>query len=271
MPTNKQGRRFRNKKQRGPRKGRRAPVVALGKSSAFADVTMQRALMTTPSKRVTLFYYDNAHEFTSTAGSVARYRFRANDCFDPDQTGTGHQPMGFDEMTKYYDQFTVIKSKISVRFCSENASVPMVCGVKLNDSTTNETGLTDIIENGYARTAMIVGTGGGNNQVKTIKLGCDVARYFGRPEGTNIINDPNLFGTSAASPVEEAYYQLFAYAAVNTTTVTCGFDVILEYDVVFWEPKMLVQQELKKDDFAVLKALRNKGKCSDGTASRCGR
>jgi hypothetical protein len=242
------------------RNGKRGPIGALGKATTFTNMAPLRPLFSTPSRRFRLFYYDNGHEFTSTAGSVARYRFRANDCFDPDQTGTGHQPMGFDEAAKYYDQFTVINSKITVRYVAENASVPMVCGVKLNDDTTNETGLTDIIENGLNRSAIVVGTGGGPNQVQTISLGCDVAKFFGRPAGTGIINDPNLFGTAAASPVEEAYYQLFAFAAVNTTTVTCGFDVLLEYDVVFWEPKQRVGQEMKRDDFIVAKAKRLKGK-----------
>ncbi len=247
-------------KRKSKRFGRKnkAPNVALGKSNAFTDVALQRALMRAPSKRVRLYYYDYQHELTSTAGAVSRYRYRANDCFDPDYTGTGHQPMGFDEMTKYYDQFTVIKSKITVRFASQSATVPMVVGVKLNDDTPNETNTTDIIENGLARTAIVVGTGGGPNQVKQIKLACDVAKFFGRPSGRGIVNDPNLYGTSAASPAELAFFQLFTYSAVNTTTATCGYDAIVEYDVVFWEPKMAVQQEFKKEDFAVLKALRNK-------------
>lgn len=240
----------------GPKGPRGGPIAALGKATTFANIAPERPLFTTPSKRVKLFYYDYGHELTSTAAAVSRYRFRANDCFDPDQSGTGHQPLGFDEMTKYYDQFTVIKSKITVRYVAESASVPMVVGVKLNDDTTNETNTSDIIENGLNRSEILVGTGGGPAQVKKIVLGCDVAKYFGRPAGKGIINDPNLFGTSAASPVEEAYYQLFVYAAVNTTTVTCGFDVLLEYDVVFWEPKSRVQQELKTDDFQVLRALR---------------
>jgi len=227
-----------------PHNSSKGPVAALGKSTTFANITPARPLFVGPSKRMKLFYYDYGHELTSTAASVARYRYRANDLFDPDQTGTGHQPMGFDEAMKYYDQFTVLQSKITVRFVSESASVPMVCGVKLNDDTTNETNTSDIIENGLNRTNILVGTGGGPHQVKQIVLGCDVAKFFGRPKGRNIIDDPNLFGTAAASPTEEAYYQIFAYAAVNTTTVTCGFDVLLEYDAVFWEPKGRVAQEL---------------------------
>jgi hypothetical protein len=244
IPTERKTKpRPRGKSGKAGKKRKGGPVAALGPATTFSNIAPLRALFNAPSRRVKLFYYDYGHELTSTAASVGRYRYRANDLFDPDQTGTGHQPMGFDELTKYYDQFTVIKSKITVRFVSESASVPMVVGVKLNDDTTNETNTSDIIENGLNRTVMCVGTGGGPNQVRNVMLGCDVARFFGRPEGTNIVNDPNLFGTSAASPVEEAYYQVFAYAGVNTTTVTCGFDALLEYDAVFWEPKQRVAQE----------------------------
>ncbi len=236
----KGNRRQKAKKGGGKSKG---PIRALGSAKTFTNIAPLRPLFTTPSRRLKLFYYDYGHEFTSTAASVARYRYRVNGMFDPDQTGTGHQPMGFDEAMKYYDQFTVLKSKITVRYVAEDADTPMVVGVKLNDDTTNETNTTDIIENGLNRTAICVGTGGGQHQVCELTLACDVARYFGRPEGRNIIDDPNLLGTAAADPVEQAYYQLFAYAAVNTTTVTCGFDVLIEYDAVFWEPRSRVAQE----------------------------
>lgn len=236
---------IKTKKTRGKsQKTSKGPVGALGKSTTFANITPERPLFVGPSRRLKLFYYDYGHEFTSTAASVSRYRIRANGMFDPDQTSTGHQPMGFDEAMKYYDQFTVLSSKITVRFVAESGTTPMVCGVKLNDDTTNETNTTDIIENGLNRTEMVVGTGGGPHQVKQIVLGCDVAKYFGRPKGRNIVDDPNLFGTAAADPTEQVYYQIFSYAAVNTTTVTCGFDFLVEYDAVFWEPRGRVAQEV---------------------------
>ncbi len=180
--------------------------------------------------------YDYGHEFTATAGAIQRYRYRANDLFDPDQTGTGHQPIGFDQLMLVYEQATVIRSRISVTFVSELA-VPIRVGISLDPDTTNSS-ITDTMENGQVVTAMLggVASGGGKNIV-TLQLDCDVAKYFGRRG--DIVNDVTLSCTAAASPTEQAYFTVFAFSAVNSTTSMCGFDAMLSYDSVYWEPRKL--------------------------------
>jgi hypothetical protein len=181
-------------------------------------------------------YYDFGHEFTCTAGAIQRYRYRANDLFDPDQTGTGHQPMGFDQLMLAYEQATVVRSRISVTFVSELA-VPIRVGISLDPDTTN-TAIADTMENGQVVTAMLggVASGGGKN-IATLQLDFDAAKYFGRRG--DIVNDVTLSCTTAASPTEQAYFTLFAFSAVNATTSMCGFDVMLSYDSVYWEPRKL--------------------------------
>lgn len=67
------------------------------------------------------------HKYCSTvtlpfaaAGTVSTYQFRANSMFDPDLTGTGHQPMFTDEMVAQYRYYTVVKSYIKVYIAAEN-------------------------------------------------------------------------------------------------------------------------------------------------------
>ena len=43
-------------------------------------------------------------------------QFVANGAFDPNLTGVGHQPRGFDQFMAGYETFTVTGSKISVNF-----------------------------------------------------------------------------------------------------------------------------------------------------------
>lgn len=189
-----------------------------------------------------MLYYDYAHEQTSTAGSISYYRYSCNGAYDPDITGSGHQPLGFDTMMTYYEQYTVIASKISVTFVAESGA-PMRCVVYLAPDTTNLTNVGDAIENGLVKTKMITGTsGGGFHQMCQLNVGCDIPTYFGRKRGTEIIEDVTLSGTVAANPTEQAYFIVASWAAVNTTTSILGFDVLIEYDVVFWEPRKVAQQ-----------------------------
>ena len=48
--------------------------------------------------------------------NVIQNQFVANGAFDPNLTGVGHQPRGFDQFMAGYETFTVTGSKISVNF-----------------------------------------------------------------------------------------------------------------------------------------------------------
>jgi len=72
--------------------------------------------------------------------------------------------------------------------------------------------------------------------VKELSLELDIGKYFGR-KGGDIVNDDNLQSTAAANPVEQVYYNLAIWAATATNTVVIGYDTIIEYDVVYHEPR----------------------------------
>lgn len=46
--------------------------------------------------------------------------YRCNSLFDPDYTGIGHQPYGFDQWKNFYQQYYVYKAAISVSFNNNN-------------------------------------------------------------------------------------------------------------------------------------------------------
>jgi len=69
-----------------------------------------------PKFKKRLVYSETSLTVASTSGSSNSYFFSANGLFDPNTTGTGHQPMGFDQMMLMYEQYTVFASKITVEF-----------------------------------------------------------------------------------------------------------------------------------------------------------
>ena len=77
-----------------------------------------RALNAFPMRRfVRHTYVDNITlPAAGGAGSVRSFQFLANDMYDPNYTGVGHQPLYRDEMAFVYTKYTVISSFIKVTF-----------------------------------------------------------------------------------------------------------------------------------------------------------
>jgi len=197
------------------------------------------------STRKKLMYYESGFTQTGTAGAVTQYVFSANGIYDPNITSTGHQPMGFDTMMLYYEQYTVVRSSISLRFAG-NGIQPAVVSVCLAPDTTTLV-LPDIIENGLVTTQVVDGRANGGNgtgiRIKRLGLSCDVVKYFGRKSQREILDDVNLFGTVAANPTEQVYFVINTWGfGAFTDNTSVAFDAVLEYDVVFWEPRKVASQ-----------------------------
>ncbi len=191
-------------------------------------------------------YYASALGLTApTSGNAVTYFFSANGMFDPDITGTGHQPIGFDQMMLMYEQCTVIKSSIQVTF-NIGPGLTVQCGVALFPDASALTNPSQLVENGLLRYIPI--TSGSstfqNQHVRTtVRLDCDVALYFGRRGVRALLNDDNLYTTAAANPVEQVYFAIVAWqiSPDGTTTTAIGFDVLISYDVIYWEPRKLIE------------------------------
>lgn len=59
--------------------------------------------------------YIDASGPTVATNGIAFNTFRANGCHDPNMTGVGHQPRGWDEHKTLYNQYVVLGSKITIQ------------------------------------------------------------------------------------------------------------------------------------------------------------
>jgi len=185
-----------------------------------------------PRVRKVLRYHTNV-SVAITAGAVNNYIFRANDLFDPDLSGTGHQPMGFDQMMVFYNHFAVESCRICVN-AANTAAGSLHAGVRLDASLTPLTSPDQIIEFG-GTTYDVLEAKNAYGSSKTFDLTVDIPRIQGIPR-QNITTDPNLRGDAGTSPVELTYFHLFAWDP-NGISGTVNFDVILEFNAWFMEPR----------------------------------
>lgn len=80
--------------------------------------------------------YSTSISLNPTIGTPANWLFRANSLFDPDYSGTGHQPYGFDIYALIYDYYEVMDSVITMTPISGDTTG--IFGISLEDDNTVE-------------------------------------------------------------------------------------------------------------------------------------
>lgn len=192
--------------------------------------------------------YSTNLQLVSTAGAVASYVFAANGLYDPDITGVGHQPMGFDEMMLYYNHYTVTHANFQVVAKGVSASKMTIC-LRQDASSTPITVIDRIVELGGAVYDYLEVTSS-FGATKRVQMALDIAKIQGISR-TALTADSSLRGTSAANPSELTYahVQLWDSAAQSGTV---NFDVVIDFIAIFTEPRDITTSVREMVDRLVL-------------------
>lgn len=227
--------------RRKPRKATRRPRKArVPRGMAMVPVTQKPGYKGHPfgQKFYTKLRYNESHTFgaSSTPNFASSYKIRMNGLNDPNFTGVGHQPLGYDELMTIYEKATVVAAKITVAYVGDT-TVPSVVGVRLADG--NESTIADkkkAIENGDSKWSYMTTANGGNNRIilsKTvnIKKFFNVASIVGNEKFTlSATENPNTDDTCIA----EIWVAPISSADQHGRTL---IDYTVEYTAVFTEPK----------------------------------
>lgn len=240
MSEQKMNKNFKNNNRR--RKGRRGPKRNGGNGALTASTRNGNMLSQIVEPWMPLFpartrrhlrYASGAFGLSSTSGVVATQVFALNGCFDPDVTGTGHQPMGFDQMMAFYNHYCVLSCKAVVKFSTAVGSQGTVC-LRVDAGSTPVTDIERIMEFGGNVTAS-VGTIGDFSAAVALSIGANIAKLQGISQSA-LTADATLRGDVAANPTELTYLHCQLWNAAGVT-VTCNGYAILEFEVLFLEPR----------------------------------
>jgi hypothetical protein len=183
-----------------------------------------------PQKMYTKLRYADAYSLTSTAGSIAKQVITWNSTFDPDYTGVGHQPLYRDTYAAIYDQYAVVKARITVTFCSNAATSAMLCGIVTDDDATSSTLGTVLIEQSRGK-HLLLPNNGGSISSREIVLDWDAEQHL------NI--DPfssELYKTAiGANPTESSFAHIWAVPADASSSTVTQILVVLEQWVLWTE------------------------------------
>lgn len=199
-----------------------------------------------PKRKLVRFRYVQEKTIDAGIAPIGVQVFRANGMFDPDLTGTGHQPSNFDvwinSASGIYDHFTVLGSKITVSpvQSGQGSNSPgAYFGILLSDSGTRASSMTieEIMENKLCKFSRVpVGIATGYNR-NTLTRGFSAKKFFGRKNSSSIIGDVQMRGSASADPTEQAFYELFVGSVAGTDPAAQSFLIEIEYIAMLTEPK----------------------------------
>lgn len=211
----------RNYKRRAPRRRN------YRKRRMFMRSPLQTRLLTR------LTYGDDELTLNPAVGSCAGRIFSANGMYDPDITGVGHQPRGFDELMALYDHFTVIGAKITVDFVNTDTSNAMVCGIVTQDNNTLTTDIHDLLERKGFKYRQIGNKNGATANTCRITQVINPAKFLGRSKA---LSDPELKGSKVANPGEQAFFVPYVFSPAGADGGNVYLTVKIEYTAILHEP-----------------------------------
>lgn len=225
------GKLYQQKKRRYKKK-RAAPKMSLMNKRDAVILPSLSSNSVLPNKLKRTLRYSSKFTINSNIGQAGTYVFRANSCYDPDLSGVGHQPRGFDQLISMYDHYQVIGSKITIATVQPNISG--VVGIALKDSDSVSTDYEDYMETRGPNS--VYGLISTNGEHVGLDLSYSQSKFFGTGE-----LDDKYQGSASQNPPDGAYFHVWNSAITDTATMNCSYIVNVDYIVMFTEPDQPVK------------------------------
>ncbi len=182
-----------------------------------------------PDSEVAIIRYSD--EIAIAPGAAyGQYTYRGNSCFDPDESGIGHQPMYFDQYAAVYSKYKVISCSCSVTGSNYNASASAVLAIIPSSEIPTLTSYAIAMEQPYAkRTELLpISTRGGVQS--TVASRMSTRRILGLTSAQFASEDYSA--TTGATPSSVWYWNI---AAFDVSAVSVRLLVDLDYKVIFYD------------------------------------
>lgn len=170
-------------------------------------------------------YADQGFDASTTVGNSYRstYNFRGNGPYDPDSTGVGVQPYGWDYKSGAFTDVMVYASKITVRWnIADNSAREVVCTILplivQAPTSIDSADVRQIPKHRQTRLAGVSGITRRNTQTSYCST-----KFFYK------YTDTTLDGTFSAVPGQQWFWHVIADTAALGVEVAIYFDVEITY------------------------------------------
>lgn len=182
------------------------------------------------ASRMVTMRYQERFDINPTTGVPGSYILSANGLYDPNVTGTGHQPRGFDQLMAMYRHYEVKEALVELWLDPQDLTTNSIIALSARSNANPVTSRDDMMEH---RTALIKGISGsdGGPAVAYHKIAVKPSDFIG------LKNDDQLRGHVNANPGYQVYVHINTLPIPNVDAQTMHFQARITYKVKLSEPK----------------------------------
>lgn len=181
--------------------------------------------------RATLRYVDTIAYNVGVSGQTTNV-FTSNGLYDPDITGVGHQPNGFDQIMALWNEYIVISCRIKCVITSQDAnSYSATFGITHCDFSTATTDYRKYMENGNT---VWNKQGGRGAEPLTLTNYVNISKISSQ----SILSDESYVGNSGANPTDTHFWHVWMQTDGAVDAGNFYVTVEIAYDAIFRDPAL---------------------------------
>lgn len=181
------------------------------------------------------FFTQSANAATVAAGTfVTPIKIQMNGVYDPDSAFTATQPATFAKYMTWYTKCVVTAAKIKVTLANESSAGvvgPITWGITLLTNNTSPASIVEAVTGGTRTYRMAYGDLRPQTQTQSV----DIAKFLGV---NDLENNPDYACDATSNPAQLVVSQVWINNPSGATSYYY-FNVEVDYDVVFYDPKII--------------------------------
>ena len=175
--------------------------------------------------------------FLTTVAGVNSYLYKMNSLYDPDHSGAGHQPFGFDQLAALYANYRAYGVKYKITFQNTNATYVTDIAVVQKPNTTLTTDMQTAREKPYTQYRTLA-TSGNSHSASVIRGYHNCAKVFGVSK-RRYADDDAYQASVGANPTSMSYLHIYQREGAGVTGIVTQVRVDLIYYCKFFSRKPL--------------------------------
>lgn len=239
MPPKPKAKARRSRPNRKKNQAEKPPKQPVHMSGTSVNATVDSFIPIFPNMATRRLRYSSGNVVTCPSGVLTSHVFSMSGLYDPDITATGHQPLGFDDMMRFYEHYHVLYCKAKVTFMNKQPLYRGFVALKIAPDTAKSYDYEVLVEEGRASVDFIAGESSSFNGTKLLTAEVNVPAVNGLTR-QNFLADSNLRGTIASNPDEQTYLHVCAWSPAGQN-LDVEFNAVLEFTAVFTEPRNLTK------------------------------